>query len=697
MADKGKVDFTFSWRALNLLGQGLYSNPWSALSELVANGFDARATDVHVYLDMRNSAKANIEIFDNGTGMDRDQLETYAKVGFNKRSDLNASQPSAAKPMGRKGIGKLAALYLTETFYIRTRVEGSEDTSWLLDASASNVELDTTPALQQVDELPPLQNLRIWESYRSGTFLSLRDVDLSGHGTQAFASLGTRLANQFSLEGSTPQRRIMLFVHTQQNGTAVPVFTPAEKKIAFGNFVFMSHRGSRTMTPAAPANQLSRRVFIPAPGLASGQHEARPERVFARLVADTEIEGWKDVAERVDLKRRRFDDISFNISGWVGLHATINKSKAHANDERFEKNKFYNPAQLRLYVRGKLASDRLLSQLGITSTYMNYIEGEISFDLLDDDSFADIATSNRQDFDETDDRVILLRALVRPMVRELIARRNRLAAQIADIVKSEKLATASAGKGVFSRQLQEDLEGLELTASTRATIQNIAVNKLVGDATTKEKFRVFISHSSKDAAIGNFIYQLLLNQGVDEEEIFYTSKPNDASQYDDKRPLPVVIKENITDFNTQIFYLTSRHFTSSEYCLFEGGAGWATRAVNTLLKLNVEFAAVPDFLTEGNLEMQMLNVNKELELRGDLYNHIVSGVLNPMIAHINHGRFVAGRPILDAFAPAKFPDPMTMASLGHTVQDYYEKTILDHWEFYIAASSDAYLAGYPHP
>ena len=44
--------FTFSWLALKLLGRNLYSNPWSALSELVANGLDARAQRVCVYLDL---------------------------------------------------------------------------------------------------------------------------------------------------------------------------------------------------------------------------------------------------------------------------------------------------------------------------------------------------------------------------------------------------------------------------------------------------------------------------------------------------------------------------------------------------------------------------------------------------------------------------------------------------------------------
>ena len=38
-----KKEFNFTWAALNLLGKSLYSNAWAAISELVANGLDAKA------------------------------------------------------------------------------------------------------------------------------------------------------------------------------------------------------------------------------------------------------------------------------------------------------------------------------------------------------------------------------------------------------------------------------------------------------------------------------------------------------------------------------------------------------------------------------------------------------------------------------------------------------------------------------
>ena len=64
-----KIFFNFSYFALKLLGKGLYSNPWTAIAELVANGLDAKATCVRIFIDMSDKKNSEIEIFDNGTGM----------------------------------------------------------------------------------------------------------------------------------------------------------------------------------------------------------------------------------------------------------------------------------------------------------------------------------------------------------------------------------------------------------------------------------------------------------------------------------------------------------------------------------------------------------------------------------------------------------------------------------------------------
>lgn len=70
--------FTFGYLALKMLGKTLYSNPFAALSELIANGIDANASKIWVYIDIREKSKSEIVVIDNGCGMsDKDVTNKY--------------------------------------------------------------------------------------------------------------------------------------------------------------------------------------------------------------------------------------------------------------------------------------------------------------------------------------------------------------------------------------------------------------------------------------------------------------------------------------------------------------------------------------------------------------------------------------------------------------------------------------------
>jgi len=718
MADADEVKFTFSWAALRLLGRGLYSNLWSALSELVANGFDAGATEVYVHINTGNKEKARIVVFDNGSGMSREDLNLYVKVGHDKRLEPG-STVHADHPMGRKGIGKLAALYLSPRFVIRTR-RGSEDSSWLLDSSeettapegvaapqspnqASSPEPDQTqtseeeenfPRLKAVDNVPADVNLTRWEAFESGTFISLTDVDLRGHGKQSIAALSSRLANQFLLADPKEKRKIFLWVQNADQPESEPNFEEVAKNVAFNNLAFVSHNFSDSHQQPADLKSQNVKLVIPNKGGPNDLFETERESKQLVVRPDTKVEGWPDVVDKVDTDNATYLGIKYELTGWIGAHATIENDAAHENDVRFYKNRFYNPAQIRVYVRGKLASDRLLGQLGITGTYLNYIEGEISFDLLDDTKLPDIATSNRQDFDETDDRITLLRALIRPIVRGLMSERQSLADEMRDERDEEKDKKEAAGKKEFSDQLGRDLERYpDIAEDVRDEIQTLATNKIAGDIEAKSDYRLFISHASKDKRFADLICDLLTLRGVRKDEIFYTSRDGDVHQYADTRSLGKVIKESITRANTQIFYLTSRHFNESPYCLFEGGAGWATRSAGEYLKLNVEYDAIPDFLTDNRVELSLIS-NRSIDLRPDVHLYLVKVLLNPMIAHINAGRRIAGDELVELFTIPEIPPAVELKKLGATERDYYDADIAEHWDVLVNEGLSDYMIPY---
>lgn len=103
---------------LNHLGIGLYSNIPAVLSEIVANAWDADATEVHIDI-----GDEQITIRDNGIGMLPDDINNkYLRVGYSKRT----TEPGPTKilgraPMGRKGIGKLSVFSIADMVEVQTR------------------------------------------------------------------------------------------------------------------------------------------------------------------------------------------------------------------------------------------------------------------------------------------------------------------------------------------------------------------------------------------------------------------------------------------------------------------------------------------------------------------------------------------------------------------------------------------------
>ena len=80
MDGQRKLVMRMSLDVLRHLGINLYSNVPAALSETVANAWDADAENVKIELDKENDV---IVIEDNGIGMTRDQvIDRFLLVGY---------------------------------------------------------------------------------------------------------------------------------------------------------------------------------------------------------------------------------------------------------------------------------------------------------------------------------------------------------------------------------------------------------------------------------------------------------------------------------------------------------------------------------------------------------------------------------------------------------------------------------------
>jgi hypothetical protein len=127
--------FSIDARAIIQLGRESIKHPTTALLELVKNGYDADARLVEV--DIR---KDSIRIADNGSGMNRDQIESsWLRIGFSEKRVQKLSANNRRKT-GEKGIGRLSADRLGSNLDLRSRERGSETQRLLVNWDDFDVE-----------------------------------------------------------------------------------------------------------------------------------------------------------------------------------------------------------------------------------------------------------------------------------------------------------------------------------------------------------------------------------------------------------------------------------------------------------------------------------------------------------------------------------------------------------------------------
>ena len=122
-----KIDLS----VLEHLGINLYSTIPAVLSEVVANAWDADATNVKVRFDKE---AGQISIQDDGIGMTRDEvIDRFLRVGFRRRESAGGvTCIHKRRPMGRKGIGKLSSFSIANIVKVYT-VRDGEKTAFSMD------------------------------------------------------------------------------------------------------------------------------------------------------------------------------------------------------------------------------------------------------------------------------------------------------------------------------------------------------------------------------------------------------------------------------------------------------------------------------------------------------------------------------------------------------------------------------------
>lgn len=586
--------------------------------------------------------------------------DKYVKIGRNRRLD----QANGDSVMGRKGIGKLAALYLSRHYYILTKK--LQNHMYIYEMNFKREKEESNNENPKMDLIPELNvSNKEFMQYEKGTMVRMEEVDLKGYATTSFESLEKMLSDFFYLSNLHAQN-IYIKLITDEKDLKTSKFVPIKKMTPFKNMVQIICFDSETYQRIF-AKLKDNKYKIP--------YRKRKEQFY---VGDTDVKLAKIKVNESGYKIPETETKKWgDVKGWIGIHSSIDTLTAQKNDTNYKKNKLYSSLKLRVYVRNKLAIDNFLNMVNNTQTFFNYIEGEISYDILDDNQFPDIATTNRQGMDENDGRIIDLATAMKKQVQQLIRARQT----ISEKMKSEEKALDDRSDNKAKSQLSAELDTIldKVPAITTLEKNNVKTGVLqrIKGKMIKNNYLIFFSHSRNNKDIVDFFYYFLKSLGVTENEMFYTSK-DDHPEVQLREDLEKISKKNITDANTVIFFYFSKDFKDSEYCMFEGGAAWATRTKEDYFLSFDNYENVPAYLKPGN--EFLLNVDKNLNiLQGDIYNKIIF-TLNFFIKHINSGRQINEKPLISLLQEVNFPDRSQLRIGEHP--NLNEKLIF-YWDTYI--------------
>lgn len=339
-----------SLNVLQHLGLSLYSNVPAVLAEVVANAWDADAQKVEIDLD---SSKKRIIIQDDGAGMTEEEInDRFLLVGYRRREEQQGETARGRSPMGRKGIGKLSLFSIASEIVVETARSG-ERNAFKMSLSGIRKAIGVNSPSESGQYEPdacPVDEIDFEQGTRI-TLTGLRKLQTTG----TVSGLRKRLARRFSIIG--PAHSFDVYVNRK------PI-TPSDR----GYFDQIQY--------------------------AWAYGNERVESMFKNLSNWESRDGSVTVPEQAVLE----------VSGWLG---TVQETKQLRDESEESLNR------VAIFVRGKMAQEDILGDLGESGVYAGYLIGELRVNGLDRDDQADSATSSRQRILEDDPRYLALKKFIK--------------------------------------------------------------------------------------------------------------------------------------------------------------------------------------------------------------------------------------------------------------------------------------------
>lgn len=537
-------------RILELLGPNLYTNIYYVLAELIANAYDAEAHNVYII------AKPNqIIVEDDGRGMSyvEKDIDNYLNVAKESRTtaDESITPTLNRKKMGRKGVGKLAALSVSEKVFVKT-IKNGDKSGFIL-----------TRHIGPDRQLTALSDHEItFEKVQDrGTAIVMMEPQYRL--PKSLETLKRNLLKMFPLIDQDFQLHLM-------RGNEEITICDFEKEI-------ISQLGT-LITLGDEFNSF-----------ASNYKCDYPEEIDKLLVRHP----TKNIP--VSIVNQAGEELEYNmqINGWIGTYRTTKGRKKSITD--------FPDNFISLYANKKLGEFNILPLVGQNKLYEVYIVGQLHIDLFEETSLSDMSLSNRQGYKTDDPRYELAIEYVRDcLLPELQHARDVFVGLKKKESDQQKWDEKKKREQEFKENVQRFRADTSKTVADKlsgaAGLSHDAIQKIVLDEINvgskqlglkptidQQKKKILISHTKKDKDLADIVYCMLLFNGVPARDILYTNCddevariPENADIYDYLRDFFV---DSISAQKIYVVYVTSEDMGKSWGAVSEVGAGWIT-AVN---------------------------------------------------------------------------------------------------------------------
>ena len=535
-------------RMLELLSKDLYTNMYFVLAELIANSYDADADNVFVFID-----DDEIRVEDDGNGMTGDELDlNYLLIGGESRnSNANATSRNKKRlKMGRKGVGKLAALSISDGFKLVTVQSGNPIGIFI----PNKIEHDD----EVLRELSP-NEITLKRIKKQGTAVIMENPKVSIPKLQE--TVLRNLAKIFPNDISD------FNVHVVYKGEEKKL-VPDEKDAVNRLASFISVGNEREyLTSSLPKEKNTQML---------------------------KIDAYTETIQMLD-SNGNINDLELRIYGWIGTYKTTRGMKKEINE--------FSDNYLALFAHNKMGLRNVLSVIGKNRVYESYIVGNLYIDAFEAPNFPDMAGTNRQGYNESDPRWTAALEYIRNLTDQVV----RLHEQFAIAERADKENLLERKREDDEKDLREKLESTtkqiadnlseklhvsDSSASIKQTVaaEMVAMRPLLGFKATVDanKKKIMISQTMKDKPISDVIYQMLLYNNVSKEEVIYSNGSDPETNLPENDIYDYLQKFFINSASTQMIYvlfvtsknvldIDSENPSASWGELMEIGAAWVTK------------------------------------------------------------------------------------------------------------------------